>query len=148
MDKVFIVHGRDASMKNRVEEFIKSLGLEPIILHKQANRGGTIIEKIEKCAEDVKYAIILLSPDDFGGIKNKRDEAKPRARQNVIFEFGLFVGLIKRSNIALLRKGDVEIPSDAAGMGYIVYSRKNNWRQDLRMELEKAGVIPAIEVYS
>lgn len=45
-NKVFIVHGHD-SLKTEVELFLTKLGLEPIILHKQANMGKTIIEKIE-----------------------------------------------------------------------------------------------------
>ena len=61
-NKVFIVHGHD-SLKAEVELFLTKLGLEPIILHKQANMGKTIIEKIEKNT-DVGFGIVLYTPDD------------------------------------------------------------------------------------
>ena len=44
-NKVFIVHGHD-SLKTEVELFLMKLGLEPIILHKQANMGKTISKRI------------------------------------------------------------------------------------------------------
>jgi len=64
--KVFIVHGQDEKIKGEVEEFLLSIGLEPIILHKQASLGKTIIEKVEHYS-DVVFAVILLTEDDFGG---------------------------------------------------------------------------------
>jgi predicted nucleotide-binding protein len=57
----------------------------------------TVIEKFEENA-DVQYALVLLTPDDIG--YEVADATKPeeerdlrlRARQNVIFELGYFVG--------------------------------------------------------
>ena len=46
-NKVFIVHGHDNETKQEVARFIESIGLEAIILHEQASRSMTIIEKIE-----------------------------------------------------------------------------------------------------
>ncbi|HKZ87824.1 MAG TPA: TIR domain-containing protein, partial [Candidatus Bathyarchaeia archaeon] len=73
------------------------MGLEPIVLHRQPDKGLTIIEKLEEYA-DVGYALILLTPDDVGleiaELEKPEEERKyqPRARQNVIFELGYFVG--------------------------------------------------------
>ncbi|MDO9035040.1 MAG: nucleotide-binding protein, partial [Methanoregula sp.] len=64
--KVFIVHGHNETSKTAVESFLIALELEPIILHKQADLGKTIIEKVEHYS-DVGFAIILLTKDDFGG---------------------------------------------------------------------------------
>ena len=65
MSKIFIVHGHDTELKNDVELFIRSINLEPIVLHREIDEGLTVIEKFEKHS-DVKYAIILLTPDDIG----------------------------------------------------------------------------------
>ena len=46
-NQIFIVHGHDNEMKETVARTLKNVGLEPIILHEQANRGKTIIEKFE-----------------------------------------------------------------------------------------------------
>lgn len=79
--KVFIVHGQDDIRKYEVSEFLYEQGLEPIILHEQVNNEQTIIEKIEKNS-DVACAIILLTPDDEGKLKDSYSPLKTRARQN------------------------------------------------------------------
>jgi predicted nucleotide-binding protein len=63
-DKIFIVHGHNEAMKLAVKDVINSLGLTPIILHEQPNKGRTIIEKFERLSEDVGCAIVHLSAYD------------------------------------------------------------------------------------
>ena len=63
-NKVFVVHGHDEATKSSVEVFLSEIGLKPIVLHRQADEGQTIIEKFEKHS-DVGYAFILLTPDDI-----------------------------------------------------------------------------------
>ncbi|WP_077285777.1 TIR domain-containing protein [Cognaticolwellia aestuarii] len=122
-NKIFIVHGHDSQLKTDVERFIHEIGLEPIVLHRQADKGNTVIEKFEENS-DVGYAFILLTPDEIAMTKDQLevDEAdrvkELRARPNVIFEFGYFVGKLGRSKVCCLHKGDVEIPSDLAGLVY------------------------------
>ena len=47
-NKVFIVHGHNESVLKDVELFLQKLGLEPVILKDQPNKGKTIIEKFEQ----------------------------------------------------------------------------------------------------
>lgn len=136
--KVFIVHGHDHGLKNTVARFLERLGLEPIILHEQPNEGRTIIEKFSDHA-DVSYAIALFTPDDFGGNAQTPDTRRPRARQNVVFEFGYFVGTLgRRFTCALVGKG-VERPSDYDGVLYIPVDDADHWRFDLVKELRAVG---------
>ena len=58
-----------------VARFLQTLRLEPIILHEQANAGRTIIEKFEDHA-DVTFAVVLLTPDDEGGLMEEKHEFK------------------------------------------------------------------------
>lgn len=44
-NKVFIVHGHDSELKEKVARRLEQQGIEAIILSEQANRGRTIIEK-------------------------------------------------------------------------------------------------------
>ena len=89
---VFIVHGRDDGAKETVARFVEHLGIQPIILHEQPSKGETIIEKIERCSDDVVFAIVLIAPDDVGGLEGEADdERNPRPRQNVVFELGYFM---------------------------------------------------------
>ena len=46
-NKVFIVHGHNEAVKEKVARFVEHLKLEPIILHEQTDKGRTIIEKFE-----------------------------------------------------------------------------------------------------
>jgi predicted nucleotide-binding protein len=108
--KVFIVHGHDDVSKNELASFLWRIGLEPIILHERPNGGRAIIEKFEKFAADVRYAFVLLTPDDFGGDKTStRVAAYPRARQNVILEMGYFMGKLGRDRVCCLAKGEVHL---------------------------------------
>ena len=128
LKKVFVVHGRDELAKTNLEVFLGELGLEPVVLHRQADEGQTIIEKFEKHS-DVGYAFILLTPDEVAYLA--ADESKPdaertkehRARPNVIFEFGYFVGKLGRSRVCCLYTGNVTLPSDVSGMIYKRYDR-------------------------
>lgn len=125
--KVFVVHGHDEVAKTNLEVFLREIGLDPIVLHRQADEGMTIIEKFEKHS-DVGYAFILLTPDEIAylaGEEGKPDQERAkqlRARPNVIFEFGYFVGKLGRSKVCCLYTGNVTLPSDVSGMIYKQYA--------------------------
>jgi predicted nucleotide-binding protein len=136
--KIFVVHGHDEGAREGVARFLEKIGLIAIILSEQPNRGRTIIEKFVDCAREVGFAVVLLTPDDLGGAA--ADEAqKSRARQNVIFELGYFVGSLGRGRACLLRKGEVEIPSDLYGVVYTTMNGGNGWKIELGRELKDAG---------
>jgi predicted nucleotide-binding protein len=113
--KVFVVHGHDDGAREGVARFLEKLDLTAIILKEQPNRGRTTIEKFVDCAREVGFAVVLFTPDDLGKAVDD-DEERARARQNVIFELGYFVGALGRGKACLLRKGDVQIPSDLYGV--------------------------------
>lgn len=138
-NRVFVVHGQDDGMRESVARVLTTLGLEPVILHEQADRGRTIIEKFYEHS-DVGFAVVLLSPDDSGYlISDGPDAVKPRARQNVILELGFFLGRLGRENVVALYKGDVEIPSDFSGVLYKRYDSDGAWPYKLTRELKESG---------
>ena len=138
-NEVFIVHGRNEGTKNNVKMFLKTLGLDPVILHEQPNEGLTTIEKFERHAE-VAYVIVLLTPDDIGYLASEEDKARARARQNVIFELGYFVGSLGRDRVCALIKEDVEKPSDYDGVMYVSLDDPDGWMPLLVKELKAAGL--------
>ncbi|MBX3483466.1 nucleotide-binding protein [Phenylobacterium sp.] len=135
--RVFIVHGHEEAPREMVARFLSDVGLEPVILHEQANRGMTVVEKLQANA-NVGFSVVLLTPDDTGRA-NVDTDLRPRARQNVILELGYFVGLLGRERVCALRKGGVEIPSDFAGVVYTEFDPAGAWRQSLAQELDAAG---------
>ena len=135
---VFVIHGRDNEIKETVARFLGVLHLNPIILHEQPSQGRTIIEKFEDHAQ-AAFAVALLTPDDVGGLESERGELNRRARQNVIFEFGYFVGRIGRERVCAITKGDVELPSDYDGVVYVPIE-DTGWKLTLVREMKAAGL--------
>ncbi|MAE84142.1 MAG: hypothetical protein CMB80_15470 [Flammeovirgaceae bacterium] len=121
LKKVFLVHGHDEETKLKLKDFLTSeLKLRPIILSDQINNSvETIIGKFEKSAAECSSAIILFTPDD-------KVEDRYRARQNVILELGYFLGKFshnKNRKIIIVKKGNIEIPSDIHGVIYLEFQQ-------------------------
>jgi predicted nucleotide-binding protein len=137
-DKVFIVHGHDGDTKLQVAEFVERItGKRPVILHEQADSGRTIIEKFEEHASEAGFAIILLTADDEGKAKGAT-QLNPRARQNVVLEFGYFMAKLGRRRVVALHESGVELPSDVSGVLY--KSLTGNWHTGLAQELKAANI--------
>ena len=135
-NKAFIVHGHDGELKTKVARRLEQQGIEAIILSEQANRGRTNIEKLEAYS-DVHVAIVLFTQDDLGCAKDEKENERYRARQNVVFEAGYFMGYLGRENIIMITDENVEIPGDLSGM---VYTTKDNWEFEMLKELNAAGM--------
>ncbi|MDK2375504.1 nucleotide-binding protein [Serratia fonticola] len=136
--KVFVVHGQDNAIKSEMARFLDKAGLEPIILHEQASSSNTIIEKIE-AHSNIGYAVVLYTPCDIGAKKIDNPELKSRARQNVVFEHGYFIGRLGRSRVSALLVEGVEAPNDISGVVYIDLDTRGAWKLDLVKELTAAG---------
>jgi len=139
----FIVHGHNEVAKLALKNFLQNtLHLpEPIILHEQPNQGRTIIEKFEHYAAQAAIVFVLLTPDDAVAISTDSDEVKRRARQNVIFEMGYFLGVLGRGSgrVLSLCSGGVELPSDVTGVVLIDISAGIDAAGELiRREVEHA----------
>lgn len=162
---VFVVHGKDHKSLEELKKMLKGFGLNPIILHEEASGSRTIVEKLEKYS-NVGYAFVMLTPDD--GLFNlaKVEETLTRieamalrreeeddlfldsfvntltkvARQNVILEFGYFMGLLGRDRVCCLYKGNVKLPSDMHGIVYIPFKESvNSVKTKIIKELKEAG---------
>jgi len=121
--RVFVVHGRDDAAKESAARFLAQLDLE----------------KFERYA-DVAFAVVLLTPDDLGASRDAPQEGKSRARQNVIFELGFFIGRLGRGRVCALHKGDTEILSDYQGVVYVAMDVGGGWKLALAREIREAGI--------
>ena len=144
--KAFIIHGHDHGIKETVARFLSKIGIEPVILHEQPNEGRTVIEKFEEYAH-VPFAIAIFSADDLGvakaelikGSQSLKSLLRDRPRQNVIFEFGYFLGKLGRKNVVAILDERIEKLSDYAGVIYIPFDSSDGWRLRLFKELKAAG---------
>lgn len=137
INKVFIIHGHNETAKQTVARFIEHLGLTPIILHEQPNRGRTLIEKVLDHTEDVNFAVALLTSDDIGYSRKSKIKKENRARQNVIFELGLFIGILGRQKVVAMCEKNVKSPSDYDGVVYIPFGNAEGWKLKLAKELKE-----------
>jgi predicted nucleotide-binding protein len=138
-NRVFIVYGHDTQAREQLELLLRRLKLEPLVLQNVPSAGQTIIEKLETCS-NVTFACVLLTPDDEGHIAGQPDKKRPRARQNVVLELGMFLAKLGRKRVAILHKGDVELPSDINGLLYIPFKeRVDEIKERVAAELQEAG---------
>jgi predicted nucleotide-binding protein len=135
--QVFIVHGHDDIAKLEMASFVKSIGLEPIILSQQASSGRTIIEKIEHYS-NVGFGVVLYTPCDVGAKVGALASAY-RARQNVVFEHGYLIGKLGRPRVAAIVKGQLETPNDISGVVYVLLDDQGSWKESLINEMRAVG---------
>lgn len=136
---VFIIHGHDKHLKTEVQLLLHRAGVNNIVLHEQADKGRNIIEKLIDETDSANYAIALLSADD------ELNDGTKRARQNVILEIGYFLGKLGKSRVRLLKKGDVEMPSDLSGVLYENYDEAGSWKIKICKELQAVGIFVDLE---
>ncbi len=136
---ILLVHGYDETMKKSVLEFVEKLELRASILHERANGGKNIIEKLEEFS-DIDFAIFLLTPDDFAIPRDKPREKQTHVSQNVIFEFGYFVGKLGPGKVCALYKERLEIPWAYPGLVCIPMDFRGGWRLLLAKEIKQAGI--------
>jgi len=94
------------------------------------------MRKVEEIRDEfIKHAI-----DFQGHVENVLGSFELRARQNVILEFGYFIGLLNRDRVCCLLKGNVERPSDMHGIVYIPFKDSiEEIRLKIMKELKEAG---------
>jgi predicted nucleotide-binding protein len=136
---ILIIHGRDEAAKETVSAFIEKLGLRASILHEQPNGRRSIIEKFGELS-NIDFAIILFTPDDTAAPRNKPKEKQTRVSQNMIFEFGYFLGKLGQGRVCVLYKEGVEIPPDYSGVTTIPMDSRGGWRVLVAKEIKQAGI--------
>jgi predicted nucleotide-binding protein len=151
-DTVFIVHGHDHQVLADVEAYLAGVGVRSIVLTKMANQEQSLFQKFLTWSEDVRFAVVLLSGDDWGASRKQYEAPgvaekalRFRARQNVILELGFFYGYLGWENVFVLFKGpeqvypDFERPSDLDGVPFDTVDAAGRWKEVLAERLRKAG---------
>jgi Predicted nucleotide-binding protein containing TIR-like domain len=91
----------------------------------------TIDALLKKCGA-MDFAVFVLTPDD---VKLKREKKTAAARDNVIFELGLFSGTLGRERCFLVHERNketkpIELPSDLAGITPATFRRHDSGNLD------------------
>lgn len=104
--------------------------------------GSMVIEQLVEGAQTYDFAILIVNPDDT---VTSRGEEHNVARDNVVFELGLFMGALGRERVFMVHQHDraPHLPSDLLGTISATYfpSTTGNWTAALGpaiTEVEKA----------
>ena len=121
--KLLLIHGRGDDWRLLRDWLIEREKLSGVIVLREVFAPSEpIFDKFERLALRVHGAIALATPDDWGALATSRVPAY-RARQNVWVEVGWFWGRLGRERLIVLRRGEVEIPSDLGGVEVSDYVR-------------------------
>ena len=122
--KIFVVHGHDDIALEQLELILRRLNLAPFILQNNDGHSKTLIEALEtRIYEEAAFGIVLMTPDDYGYKKTEDNEQRqPRVRQNVILEMGMVMASLGRDKMVILKKGNLELPSDVSGVIYLEFN--------------------------
>lgn len=82
--------------------------------------GASTLEALEAAVLEYKYAVFVFTPDDE---LHSRGETKPVARDNVLFELGMFIGKLGRRRAFAIHPGKrgIAVPSDLSGITTATY---------------------------
>ncbi len=146
--KVFIVHGRDKAPALELKDFLKdTYKLDVVIFDdiKKKRTSPTIIELLEDIVTNAGYAFVVATPDDLGAyckdvgqckeellmdpesinvksLQTILSKFRTRARQNVVFEHGLFLGALGRDKVCcLLEANTQDKQTDIDGIVYVSF---------------------------
>lgn len=143
--KIFMVHGRVKEQALELQKYLKDELHQDAEMFEDVKKrysSKTIIELLEYIVNNVAYAFVVATPDDFGCFGKDLEKCERelllgketvkaeevtkliarlnrRARQNVVFEHGLFIGALGRDRVCcLLQEGVTEQESDIHGILY------------------------------
>ena len=149
--RVFVVHGRNETLRQAMFIFLRSIGLDPIEWTeavKWTESGSPHVDEILNVAFDRAQAIVvLMTPDDEAKLRlefqSENDPSyeknlTPQARPNVIFEAGMALGRDPDRTV-LVEIGQLRPFSDIVGRHAVRLDDSFEKRQDLAIRLRTAG---------
>lgn len=95
----------------------------------------SFLETLLKSASLFDFAFLIFSADDMELV---RDNIFDAPRDNVLFEYGLFLGRVGVDRAYIIAEKDVKIPTDMLGITYTRYDTENKVATDtLEIGLDK-----------
>lgn len=115
--RIFISHGRQSQALTKLERFIRTLGLEPVIVVHGPSEGMSVDTLVEKRMSESDCAIVLATGDDQVG-----DYRQPRP--NVIHEIGLAQEKLD-NKVVYLKEEDCQFPSNVSPKVWESFTQEN-----------------------
>lgn len=138
---VLLLHTREDEMTLSVVSLLDKLGVEATMIDETQSSSASQIEGIA-ALPDLGFCLIILPSDDRSGLPGLTAKiAKPRHRQDIIFELGYLVGRLGQGRVAVLHGGDrpSDVPTGFFGVAYLPYQADGGWQINLIKLLKAAG---------
>lgn len=101
---------------------------------------GTLETLVTK-APSFTHAALILTPDD---LLLKRARKTNAARDNVLFELGLFIGVLGRARTFIVAERSVQLPTDMAGVTTVPFQRGKGVNTEANMGPVVATLLQAM----
>lgn len=149
---VFVVHGRNESLRKSMFEFLRALDLSPIEWSHAVELTGHgspyIGDVLDAAFEHAQAVVVLITPDEVAylqpryghGTGDPETQPAAQARPNVLFEAGMALGR-DAARTVIVEIGEVRPFSDIAGRHTVRLSGSAASRQALAKRLETAGCV-------
>jgi predicted nucleotide-binding protein len=139
--RVLVVSGRDYVMNQAVVAALGKLFLVPVVLAEEPSHGRKILGNFTGYI-DIKFAVVLLSPDDCVYPKDdKTTKSKLKPRQDTVFLLGYLLGKLGAEKVLALFREDknFEFPNDFEGIKFVAFDDRGSWKIALVRELIACG---------
>lgn len=101
------------------------------------------LESLVDSARGSDFAVLIVTPDDM--VTSRGGEPTAAARDNVIFELGLFMGALGRNRTFIIAdRAGVKLPSDLDGLTWLPYQRRTDGNQHAAMNTAVLGIAKEI----
>jgi hypothetical protein len=118
------------------------------------NPGTTTLERLVELAHEVDFAAFVFAQDDWTAVNTSAspspDSGQASPRDNVVFEAGLFGGVLGMRRTFIVHAGGSKLPTDLLGLTSIRYGDATAAEtrvicQKLRKAIENEGCLARIE---
>jgi predicted nucleotide-binding protein len=104
--KAFVAHGGESAARDKLDSFLRALGVTPIIVEEQPSEGRSIDRNVEYHLKQCDCAVILAAKGDVDG---RSGEFIPRG--NILNEVGRCQEIFPNRTVYLLEEG-VKFPTN------------------------------------
>jgi hypothetical protein len=103
---------------------------------------NSVLETLLREASLFDFGIMVATKDDF---TKKRDKEFETARDNVVFEFGLFLGRLGTNRSFVIQEKGTELPSDLYGITVPRFEMSDNLNSNFELNTEIDKIVKTIK---
>lgn len=142
--------GKQASLLQTLERGLSDVA-EVIPWTDSFNPGTTTLQRLIDLTHEVDFAAFIFAQDDWTTNPSLETQGQASPRDNVVFEAGLFGGVLGMPRTFILHAKDSKLPTDLLGLTCVRYestltpAERRTICQQIRKAIEDEGRLTRIE---